>query len=87
MADLPSKFRSSTEYDQWLVDTSREAIRRSRELLERTELVVRNSGRQTLALGEVRAHQDKSKASERGSPNEDPAEGVSGGPLRIISEI
>ncbi|MGH1570687.1 hypothetical protein ACRAWG_08520 [Methylobacterium sp. P31] len=51
MTDHSSRSRSPAGYDRWLIETSREAIRRARELLEQTKPLVRNPAPQTRPPG------------------------------------
>jgi hypothetical protein len=41
VSDLPSRIRSPDAYHRWLVETSQDAIRQARALLEQTKPLVR----------------------------------------------
>ena len=51
MADPPSKPFSPSEYDRYLNEVTRESIKRSREVLEQTEPLVRKPAQQKDADG------------------------------------
>lgn len=55
LPDLIADLRSPAAYNRWLVENSREAIRRSRALLEQTAPMIRNPGPRGMRPAKIRA--------------------------------
>jgi hypothetical protein len=55
LPDLITDLRSPAAYNRWLVESAREAIRRSRALLEQTEPMIRNPGPRGRLPAKIRA--------------------------------